>query len=173
MQSIAATAGLRIDERDGQVVAAEKPREDTRWRWLSTRHRHPPAMPRGRPRWSPWLPRAADRRRAGCCRCSPKPPVPTGRKWPAGVVCCVISQRSDRNPASTYVRRSRCHARHHQGLRQARIVVGQPFLEPHPVRASRPMPEWTSACRQEQCRTIAGVRNPREPPRNRRPDPAA
>ena len=32
------------------------------------------------------------------------------------------------------VRRLRRHARHHQGLRQARVVIGEPFLEPHPVR---------------------------------------
>ena len=30
--------------------------------------------------------------------------------------------------------RLRRHARHDQGLRQARVVVGQAFLEPHPVR---------------------------------------
>ena len=32
------------------------------------------------------------------------------------------------------VRRFRRHACHHQGLRQARVVIGQPLLEPHPVR---------------------------------------
>ena len=31
-------------------------------------------------------------------------------------------------------RRLRRHARHDQSLRQARVVVGKPFLEPHPVR---------------------------------------
>ena len=48
--------------------------------------------------------------------------------------------------------------RHDQGLGQPRIVVGEPFLEPHPVLRSRPPTGWTSTCR----RGAAGSAWPRD-----------
>ena len=99
MQAIAATAGLQIDQRQRQVVAAEEPREGARRGGL------PFGMAIGA------LGRKTGRnRRRGFQRLLVKgarrlafiaKAVRTdGRKTPVGAVCCVISQRKERTPAS-------------------------------------------------------------------------
>ena len=79
MQSIAATAGLGIDQRDRQIVAAEKPGENAGC----------DRFPFGVAIRAPGRQAGGDRRRrlqrllierAGGWRSSPKPSVPTGRK---------------------------------------------------------------------------------------------
>ena len=101
MQPVAATAGLEVDQRDGQVVAAEEPCEGAR------RARLPLGIAFGAPRRKAGrdrrrcLDRLLIERRAGRCAVRRSRAVPTGRKWPAGAVCSVISQRRDCRPAST------------------------------------------------------------------------
>ena len=156
MQSIAATAGLRIDQRHGQIVAAEKPCEGACCVGfpfgIAIR---PPCREAGR-RSSPWLPRAADRRRGDVAaarqnlRCRPGgngPPAPFAASSASAGTS--VRHRHSRAFASPCPSRSGPAA----GARCRRQAL--PRTTPSP--ASRPTREWTSACRQETCRTSRGA----------------
>ena len=134
MQSIAATSGVRIDQRHGQVVAAEKPGEDTRG------HRLPLGIALGPPR------RQAGRdgrrgfqrlliERAGILPLLAEAGGADGTEMTRGrgLLCHQPTQRPQ--SGVDIIGRLRRHAGHHQGLRQARVVIGQSFLEPHPFRS--------------------------------------
>jgi len=98
MQSIPATAGLGIDQRDGQVVAAEEPCEGAR------RHGFPFGIairpPCGEQAAMVAAASPAAGRRRGEAASARRTQPCRRRKWPAGAVCCVISQARDLNPAS-------------------------------------------------------------------------
>ena len=79
MQSIAATAGLGIDQRERQVVAAEKPRENA----VAIAFHSTSPSARQAVRQAEIVAVASTRlliERAGGWRRSPKPAVPMGRK---------------------------------------------------------------------------------------------
>jgi hypothetical protein len=100
MQSVAAAAGFQIDQRHRQVVA---PRNHAKARVrprLSIRHRRPRATPQAGRNRRGGLQRLLIE---GARRLAPFAEALRADRpeRPAGVVCSVISQRSDRNPAST------------------------------------------------------------------------
>ena len=133
MQSIATTAGVRIDQRHGQVVAAEKPREDARC----------DGFPLGIAIRAPRCEAGSDRRRgfhglliegAGML---PLFAEAGGADRPEMTCRCrLLCHQPAQGPQSgiDVARRLGRHACHHQSLRQARVVVSQSFLEPHPIR---------------------------------------
>ena len=135
------------------------------------RHHHPHATPQGRPRSSPRLPRAADR-------------------TPAAASAVAEALRTDR-PEQARRRRLQRHeptqgsqARldiggragrdpgNDQGLGQTRIVVGKPFLEPHPVLGLDRRHDGHQPVGKEQSDALGnGILRRRR--RNRRPTRAA
>ncbi len=84
---------------------------------------------------------------------------PSRRSLPAGNDLRLLSAASSAGSVTairhrgieTFASSSR-HHRQHQGLRQSRAVVSEPFLEQQPSPASLPMPDRTSTCPQEQAR---------------------